>query len=620
MGGGRRARHGVQLKHDSVSFLGIADLWEEGIVHKKSIQSPSQSENKSVVACSKARSDRRRASLKIPEAKPKLSTSADKKQKPCRDDVVRQEVKSKGKVSVPLPHADEIIAAIGSLYEDQLRPFGRILRKRLAERSESCGESAAEVDLVQLRRSCDENTQLSVSREEGGEWSSLITARSDTFIDVYEKMDTYSEEMWQAADLYFQNLPQDDGVLPGGRYACAQTLASRNLDFLQGRTLGKICHFVQLALSTRKVLGYLNGGITSYNRSHSCAKDKAAADQNSCTQPDSVIGLEIATWMVARKCLKLIMKDALSSQVNQVPLSNIKRVFRSHYETELSETSLGHSKLSELLQDERLKDICTVRLLDQGYFVIPTFETTDNQSDGFATDSTSFSWADAEESLLTTDIDELELEAETYCNTPYWPDDESRIQPSLVGPDSLHLTVDSDPLVAQLPSTEWFSLSPRGAQKRLVQNTFIHAPTTPIAVNRPRSQSLPRYVSTGLPSPALSFGLASPLLELMPSTPELWAGIPSSSTPFDNGLDSVPESHVMESEKFSWSQPGDVACSNSYLDSSYFSLDLAKPLFEDNNNETDALLHCVGWLPELALFAGPLDPASVVSLCLADHV
>lgn len=552
---------------------------------------------------------------KIPEVKPKLSTSTDKKQKPCREDVVRQEVKSKGKVAVPLPHANEIIAAIGSLYEDQLRPFGRILRKRLAERSESCSETAAEVDLVQLRRWCDENTQLSVSREEGGEWSALITARSDAFIDVYEKMDTYSEDMWQAADLYFQNLPLDDGVLPGGRYACAQTLASRNLDFLQGRTLGKICHFVQLALSTRKVLGYLNGGITSYNRSHSCAKDKAAADQNSCTQPDSVIGLEIATWMVARKCLKLIMKDALASQVNQVPLSNIKRVFRSHYETELSETSLGHSKLSELLQDERLKDICTVRLLDQGYFVIPTFESTDNQSDGFATDSTSFSWADAEESLLTTDIDELELEAETYCNTPFWPDDESRIQPQ---PDSLHLTVDSDPLVAQLPSTEWFSLSPRGTQKRLVQNTFIHAPLTPIAVNRPRSQSLPRsrYVSTGLPSPALSFGLASPLLELMPSTPELWAGIPSSSTPFDNGLDSVPESRVMESEKFSWSQTGDVACSNS----SYFSLDLAMPSFEDNNNETDALLPCVGWLPELVLFAGPLDPASVVNLCLADHV
>lgn len=619
MGSGRRVRHGVHLKHDSLTLLGVVDLCEAGCVNKTTMQTTNEGQNKSAVISSKARSDRRKASLKVPQTKPNPSTSVERRPKPCKNDVAKQEAKAKGKVVVPLPAAKEIVAAIGSLYEDQLRPFGRILRKRLAERAESRGECAAEVDLAQLRWSCDENPQLSVSREEGGEWSALINSRIQDFVDVYDKSDSYSEEIWQAADLYFQNLPQDDGVLPGGRYACAQTLATRNLVFLQGMTLGGICHFVQLALATRKILGYLNGGITSYGRSHSFTKDKAAADQSSCTQPDSVVGLEIATWMVARKCLKLIMKDALASQANQVPLSNIKRVFRSQYETELSETSLGHSKLSELLQDERLKDICTVRLLDQGYFVIPTFETTDNQSDGFATDSTSFSWADAEESLLTTDNDELELEAETYCNTPYWPDDVSRLQPP--ASDSLHLTIDSDPVGAQLPSTEWFSLSPRGVQKRLVQNTFIHAPTTPIAINRPRSQSLPRYVSTGLPSPALSFGLASPSLELMPSTPELWAGVPSSTTPFDNGLDSVPESRIMEeAEKFSWSQHGDVACLDACPDSSHFAVEMAHPFLEDNDNEIAALPLCVGWLPEVALLAGLRDAASVVNLRLADHV
>lgn len=42
-----------------------------------------------------------------------------------------------------------------------------------------------------------------------------------------------------------------------------------------------------------------------------------------------------------------------------------------------SETALGHSKLSELLQDQRLSDTCTVKLLDQGYFVIPLFTLED---------------------------------------------------------------------------------------------------------------------------------------------------------------------------------------------------------------------------------------------------
>lgn len=38
---------------------------------------------------------------------------------------------------------------------------------------------------------------------------------------------------------------------------------------------------------------------------------------------------------------------------------------------ELSETALGHSKLSELLQDPRLEDICNVRLHGHGYVVVP---------------------------------------------------------------------------------------------------------------------------------------------------------------------------------------------------------------------------------------------------------
>jgi len=49
----------------------------------------------------------------------------------------------------------------------------------------------------------------------------------------------------------------------------------------------------------------------------------------------------------------------------------MKRIFRSRYHLELSETSLGYAKLSELLQDPRLNDICTVRLQGHGYVVVP---------------------------------------------------------------------------------------------------------------------------------------------------------------------------------------------------------------------------------------------------------
>merc|ERR1711959_887168 len=111
-------------------------------------------------------------------------------------------------------------------------------------------------------------------------------------------------------------------------------------------------------------------------QSHSKVKDSAAAEQSSCAHAACVSDLTQATWEKARTYLRIILSDSMKSGTDSVPLSNIKRIFRSQFSTELSETSLGHSKLSELLQDSKLSDICTVRLLEQGYFVVPQFSLT----------------------------------------------------------------------------------------------------------------------------------------------------------------------------------------------------------------------------------------------------
>lgn len=231
------------------------------------------------------------------------------------------------------------------------------------------------------------------------------------------------------------------------------------------------------------------------------------------------------------------MKDCIKNPNQQVPLSNIKRIFRSQFQIELSETSLGHSKLSELLQDDKLHDICTVRLLEQGYFVIPTFESSDCQSDGQGTESTAFSWADADESTLTTDNDEPD-----FCATPYWLEEES-------SSGRVQLEVDSEPR-----STQWYSLSPR-AQSGFVHNTFIHAPVAPLALNRPRSQSVPRSIGRPILDLSSPASLVSPVID-MPATPELWAGLPSTTLVLDPALHSVPEAQALDAhaDKFSWIQ------------------------------------------------------------------
>jgi len=444
----------------------------------------------------------------------------------------------------------ELHSAIETLYADELKPYGRILRKRLAERNVNSGK---EVELGLLRKFSESDVQLQIASEEGGEWSALFAGAPEPFVDVYSKEDMYSESTWQAASDYFEALSTEEGVLPGGRYACAQTLSSRCLPFFKDFTLGRICHFVQIAISTRKVLGYLNGGVTSYSRSHSCMKDKAASDQASCAQAAIVSELTIASWKDAKRCLKQILTESLQAGVDQVPLSNIKRICRSQYQIELSETSLGHSKLSDFLQDEKLSNICTVRLLDQGYFVIPQFELSDSVSDCDSAESSAFSF-DVDEDRLQLELNDID---EENCDTPYWPDHLNMASPQL-----FNISLD----VIESNEAQWFSMSPRA---KMVQNTFIHAPTTPIVrVNR-RSHSVPRSVggvcrspllrlpmgNSNTRSPATSnltpINVVSPL-DMLPQTPDQWSSMTPGASPYPFALHSVPESQALEPEKFNW--------------------------------------------------------------------
>mmetsp|Transcript_7024 Transcript_7024/g.20711 ORF Transcript_7024/g.20711 Transcript_7024/m.20711 type:complete len:518 (-) Transcript_7024:447-2000(-) len=262
-----------------------------------------------------------------------------------------------------------VLRAIESLYDDQLRPYGRILRKRLGEHAQLAGAGAVDVDIKQLRALCEACPWLSVQAEEGGDWSALLRTRPLSFIDVYSPTDLYPRELWRAASAYFESLDVEHMVLPGGRYSCAQVLLSRSLPLLRGRTLGQVCHIVQLAISQKKLLGYLNGAVVPYARSQSMIKERCAERQRPCTS--AARGTSgVATWEMVRTCLQDLFRG-MEPGACSMPLSNVKRLFRSRFHAELSETALGHAKLSEMLQDQRLRDICTVRLQGHGYVVLP---------------------------------------------------------------------------------------------------------------------------------------------------------------------------------------------------------------------------------------------------------
>jgi hypothetical protein len=270
------------------------------------------------------------------------------------------------------PHIDDVLNAVQSLYKDELRPVGRILRKRAAEYAAArlglChdGEDVGqrlEVDGDELRAVCKACEVLRVSPEKGGDWSVSRVGWAPRFVDIYSRYDSYPPELWAAFDDYCKSPAAEDLTLPGGRYVCAKALMARGLLFLAGLSLGRICHIVQLALTEKRILGYFSQSVVPYGRSQSMRKEAAAKTQQPCS---GATPMTLATMDAARAVLREILDAAPNGEV---PLSNIKRLFRSKFHLELSETSFGYSKVSDFLQDVRFRDLLTVHLRGRGYVV-----------------------------------------------------------------------------------------------------------------------------------------------------------------------------------------------------------------------------------------------------------
>merc|ERR1719210_2018902 len=99
--------------------------------------------------------------------------------------------------------------------------------------------------------------------------------------------------------------------LPGGRYLCVQALMARRLPFFEGCSLGVICHIVQLAISQKKLLGYLNGVVVPYKSSQSMEKERCAESQQPCVKMNRGRN-NIASWPTVRTCLQKILEEAPS--------------------------------------------------------------------------------------------------------------------------------------------------------------------------------------------------------------------------------------------------------------------------------------------------------------------
>merc|ERR1740121_2287445 len=148
--------------------------------------------------------------------------------------------------------------------------------------------------------------ELCVQPMEGKEISVQLKGVAADFVDVCSFVDPFSPDLWEQATAYFDGLADDELLLPGGRYVCAQALVARRLPFLQGLSLGEVCHFVQLAISQKRLLGFAaEGGMVPYRQSENYIKEQCAAVQQPFN-PGAKDGsqLPVADWEQTRPSLR----------------------------------------------------------------------------------------------------------------------------------------------------------------------------------------------------------------------------------------------------------------------------------------------------------------------------
>lgn len=269
----------------------------------------------------------------------------------------------------------QIVAAVESLYDDEIRPYGRILRKRLAEQAAETTGETEEVDPRELRQACSSCPLFAVEEVEGSDWAVALVDRRTSFLDFYSPEDPYPQSLWDELAQFCSSPSRVDMVMPGGRYSAAKELSKMGLSCLKGYSVGRMCHIVQLAINKWKLLGYTNGMLVPYSQSRCMQKERQAVQKQVGTACANS-RIPVAGWDVLEKCLRELSQE-LKDGNQYVPLSNIKRMFRTRFQVELSETALGYAKVSELLQDSRFHDVCQVKLQGNGYVMQAVVKKTE---------------------------------------------------------------------------------------------------------------------------------------------------------------------------------------------------------------------------------------------------
>jgi hypothetical protein len=386
---------------------------------------------------------------------------------------------------------DDVLVAVNGLYKDRVKPISRVLRKRvyvqLVEREQAT--SGIHVNCTRLRDICNGCSLLQVQDEELDDWSVSLVSQKPNFVDIYSSEDVYPVELWKDFAAFFEAPGSDDFAFPGGRLACAELLRSRLPSSFSHRSLGELCHIVELALSQKKIIGYKNGCMVPYRNSQLMIKEQLA-NEGSVGREVQEGGVRNANLKEARECLQQVLQEQPDGRL---ALPNVKRRILAQFKLQFNETAFGHSRVSDLLQDPRFDDICSVQLHGRGYMVI----SKEPHKQLICLDSVLPPAAQSSQSLsgATGDMSMERSSPRRVClcaDEPLLIDETDGFllagEPALLVPSPAPLRDESTEMLAP----RW-TLSPC-TLSGMVRGPFIHAalpPPTPFQRSKRRTQSVP---------------------------------------------------------------------------------------------------------------------------------
>lgn len=239
-----------------------------------------------------------------------------------------------------------LLEAVKSLYEDRIMPHHMLVLRRIQEMYDERWSSQ------QLQRLCLAIPEIKLVGEGDVKRYDIMLhdhPGSEEFVDQLSPEDPYPPEVWLEVKTFLEDEAQKpEAGWPGSRYEFAKWIHSR-LYCLSNYSLGHICHLVQMCVSKKELLGYRFGNLVPYQHSDDYKK-KSNAVRNIPTQ---ILPGEryVQTWEQAGE----VLAQLLEQNGGSVKLSTLKKMCRDECHVELSESALGHAKLSEFLRDNRLK-------------------------------------------------------------------------------------------------------------------------------------------------------------------------------------------------------------------------------------------------------------------------